>query len=69
MSKNETTAKTFAINGNSANGEISFQLIRGDSAVAVYYPAGMQDFPSVLDGPNLRGHCDAIKARYGLAAT
>jgi len=67
MNKTATTTKTFAINGNSINGSITFRMIRGGSAVAVYYPAGMQDFPSVLDGANLRQQCDAIKAKYNLA--
>ena len=57
--------KTFAIKGDPIHGTIGMKLVRQGTAVAVYWPAGMDMAPSVLTG-DLRAKCDAIKAKYGL---
>lgn len=57
--------KTFAVNGNKMNGTITMKMVRDNTAVAVYWPAGMDVAPSVIT-QDMKTKCDAIKKKYNL---
>lgn len=61
--------KHFAIKGDRiGSGEIGMRMITrfGKPAVVVYWPAGIQNFPDVLQGDNALDRWERIKASYEL---
>lgn len=61
--------KHFAIKGDHIScGEIGMRMITrsGKPAVVVYWPAGIQNFPDVLQGDNALARWERIKTSYEL---